>query len=65
MSAQRYTQPVARERMSRNLCPECGESAEAHSRIATISAMFAPCSLLAHGVADRIEQYRTDEEAAP
>lgn len=58
--AQRYTSPAARERMAGGMCPECGESPEAH--------LYDPrfwlprrCDLLPHGVTERIGQYHADQ----
>lgn len=55
MSAQRYTNPVALERMANNTCPECGSPADDHT-----SWGSARCSLTDTGVDNRIEQYRND-----
>jgi hypothetical protein len=55
LPAQRYTNPHALERMSRGMCPECGENPADHG------GWGGPgCSLTDNGVADRIEQYRKD-----
>ena len=59
--AQRYTSPVARERMAAGTCPECGESAEAHSGDPRFWIPRA-CSLLPHGVTERIAQYQADQD---
>lgn len=61
--AQRYQSPVALERMAANLCPECGEPADAHSP----NPLFwqrdpLGCSLLPEGVRDRIAQAAADRE---
>lgn len=55
MSAQRYTNPVALERMSKGLCPECGASPDDHGGLGG-----ARCSLTDNGVAQRIAQYEWD-----
>lgn len=53
--AQRYTHPVACERMSNDQCPECGTGVEEHS------GWGGPgCTLTDNGVAERIHQYRQD-----
>lgn len=61
--AQRYTHPLAIERMRANTCPECGGTAESHTNSV---AFWIPrgndCSLLPDGVADRIQQRRADDE---
>ena len=59
MSTQRYSSPVARERMGRGRCPECGEPPEHHL---DDIRFWIPrsCSLLTRGVIDRIDQYKTD-----
>lgn len=64
MSAQRYTSPAALERMAAGNCPECGQSAEAHSGD---PRFWIPrdCDLLPHGVTERIEQYRVDQAELP
>lgn len=52
---QRYTDPVALERMSKQLCPECGYTVSAHT------GWGGPgCSLTDNGVASRIYQYEQD-----
>lgn len=60
MSAQRYKHPVARERMSHSLCPECGLAATTHGDDVRFWIPRA-CDLTFRGVVDRIEQYRADE----
>ena len=57
---QRYTHRVARERMACNLCPECGMPVYAHEGIDAPFWTRAHCSLLPHGVEERIAQYRSD-----
>lgn len=61
--AQRYTSPVAHERMAKRMCPECGEPPEAHSTERRFW-MRDPlsCSLRPDGVTDRINQYRLDHK---
>jgi hypothetical protein len=58
--SQRYKHPVARERMSHGLCPECGMPADMHIDDARF---WIPrrCDLLPGGVRERVEQYREDE----
>ena len=53
--AQRYTSPVACERMAAGNCPECGEPPSAHTG-------WGGCSLTDGGVAGRIAQYQADQE---
>ena len=57
--AQRYADPVARERMAGDCCPECGEAASAHLND---PRFWLPrnCGLLPVGVRDRIAQYQAD-----
>lgn len=59
MSAQRYTDPVARGRMVRGLCPECGEEVGKH---VDDSRFWIPrvCTLLPRGVEERLEQFIAD-----
>ena len=57
MSAQRYADPVARQRMAAGNCPECGNPADAHD-----SWGGPGCSLTGNGAAERIAQYRADED---
>ena len=59
MSAQRYASPVAQERMARGTCPECGDSALAHSNDPRFW-MPRSCDLTAQGVVDRINQHAAD-----
>ena len=55
MSAQRYTDPVARQRMAAGNCPECSYPADAHT------GWGGPgCSLTSNGAAERIAQYHAD-----
>lgn len=60
MSAQRYVDPLAHDRMAHGLCPECAEPADAHN---SDGRFWIPrrCSLLPVGVAERIEQYQLDQ----
>ena len=59
MSAQRYTDPVARQRMAAGTCPECGNPVSAHG------GWGGPgCSLTDNGAAARIAQYQADQENA-
>ena len=62
--AQRYLQPVPRERMSHGLCPECGGPPATHS---DSNAFWMPraCDLTRVGVEDRIAQHRADEAESP
>lgn len=55
MSGQRYADPIARQRMAANACPECGEPADAHTGWGC-----GGCSLTDNGVAVRIAQYQAD-----
>lgn len=57
--AQRYTGTVARERMSEDNCPECGDLPAAHS---SDNRFWIPraCDLTLEGVKDRIAQYWSD-----
>jgi len=59
MSAQRYSSSVARERMGRGECPECGETPAAHSND---PRFWIPrsCDLLERGVTERVAQYQSD-----
>lgn len=57
--AQRYAQPIPRERMAHGLCPECGQPAATHSNDLRFW-MPRSCDLTAVGVADRVAQYRAD-----
>lgn len=59
MMAQHYDDPLARERMSRGCCPECGGEVVDHGGLGG-----AGCSLTDNGVASRIMQYRHEERAA-
>lgn len=58
---QRYKHPLALERMSHNLCPECGQPGAIHSTDNRFWMRFG-CDLLPAGVEDRIAQYRADAE---
>lgn len=55
--AQRYASRTARERMAKGLCPECGGKASEHAGWGSPG-----CSLTDSGVADRIAQFRDDED---
>lgn len=57
---QRYSDPVAQERMSMGLCPECGEPPESHLNDLLF---FAPCSLREDGVRERVAEF--DEYRPP
>lgn len=57
--AQRYSQPVPRERMLHGLCPECGQPASTHSNDLRFW-MPRACDLTQTGVIDRIDQYRSE-----
>lgn len=61
--AQHYSQPVARERMAHNLCPECGGPVATHSNDLRFW-MPRACDLTAVGVEDRIAQYRAESVTA-
>ena len=58
--AQRYADPLARERMAAGNCPECGEPPGAHLND---PRFWIPrrCDLLPHGVTERIEQYEHEQ----
>jgi hypothetical protein len=56
VSAQHYDSQVARERMSRGRCPECGGEVDDHGGLGGPG-----CSLTDNGVFQRIEQYRREE----
>ena len=56
MTAQRYTNPTALERMSRGQCPECMCEPADHTGLG-----LAKCSLTDTGVAARIDQYERDQ----
>lgn len=58
--SQRYTSPVARERMAHGLCPECGAPAATHLADARF---WVPrlCDLTHQGVVDRIRQHTWDQ----
>ena len=58
-SGQRYTHPVAHERMSHDLCPECGDPVATHSNDQRFWIPRA-CDLTAQGVTDRIAAYKWD-----
>lgn len=58
--AQRYTHPVALERMAAGNCPECGETPGNHSASVQFWVRPAGCSLIPAGVRERIEQYQED-----
>ena len=60
--AQRYTSQIAQGRMAAGNCPECGEKPAQHL---SDSRFWIPrnCSLLPHGVTERIGQYRADRAA--
>lgn len=62
---QRYSSPLAHQRMSDGTCPECGHRAEAHSDDPRfwIPRGVTGCSLLTHGVTDRIAAYLADLDA--
>lgn len=53
--AQSYSDPTARRRMRKGLCPECGGTPSAHDGWGG-----AGCSLTDNGVADRIAQYEVE-----
>jgi hypothetical protein len=59
VSAQTYTSPAAVARMRDGSCPECGGTPESHTNSV---AFWIPrgnnCSLLPHGVTERIEWQR-------
>lgn len=64
MRGQRYTSPIAQERMEAGTCPECGKPAEAHSGASEFWLRPIGCDLLPHSVEDRIAQHRTDLAAS-
>lgn len=55
MAHQRYTNPVALNRMALGVCPECGGLPEEHTGRGGWN-----CSLTDNGVASRIAQYEAD-----
>jgi hypothetical protein len=63
MSAQRYSDQLALDRMAEGLCPECGKIDYEHL---DDNRYWIPrrCSLLPRGVTDRIEQFNSDRESA-
>lgn len=62
--AQRYTNPIARTRMSRGQCPECGEAPDRHL---DSTAFWLPrtCDLTRTGVIDRIDTFEADDATRP
>lgn len=55
MAGQRYTHPLALERMAKGRCPECGNPVEDHG------GRGGPgCTLTDNGVAQRIHDYVSD-----
>jgi hypothetical protein len=62
--AQRYTSLTAQSRMADGTCPECGRPAEAHSSETRFWVRFDDCSLLPHGVTERITQFELDRVAS-
>ena len=58
--AQRYTQPLALDRMKQGLCPECGLPPDTHL---DDPRFWIPrdCDLLRDGVADRLAQYQREQ----
>lgn len=59
---QRYTHPVALERMSHNLCPECGGPPLMHSGDLRFWIPRS-CDLTPVGVEERIAQHRASSAA--
>jgi hypothetical protein len=57
--AQRYTSPIALERLATGTCPECGFAGDQHD------GGGGPlwCTLTDNGVAARLAQYAADQEA--
>lgn len=57
--AQKYRDDTSRLRMHQGLCPECGDHPDMHNHD---YRFWIPrrCDLTPAGVADRIEQFRTD-----
>jgi hypothetical protein len=59
VSAQTYRHPRAIERMRLGLCPECGGSPESHTDdVRFWIPRSHGCSLLPHGVTERIQWQR-------
>lgn len=56
--AQRYTDPVALERMREGNCPECGDSPDKHLD-------HPGCSLTVHDALTRVMQYTLDQPTWP
>ena len=62
MSAQRYSSPLAQERMAAGNCPECGKPINAHSGWGLGTGSV--CTLTDNGVAARIAQFQADQESS-
>jgi hypothetical protein len=60
--SQRYTSPVAVERMEQGRCPECGGEPFVHGNEQRFWMRGPGCDLLDRGVQARIDQYRRDLE---
>jgi hypothetical protein len=57
--AQRYTNPIALDRMKDGLCPECARAPEQHT------GPMSDCTLTEHGVHERIMQWVLDQPDWP
>lgn len=59
MTAQRYRDPIALDRMRSGTCPECGDAPAAHGND---NRFWAPinqrCDLMERGVVERIDYQR-------
>lgn len=61
--AQRYTHPLSLKRMEKGECPECGAKPDMHDDNPYFWLRASECSLLPHGVEERIQQYLDDKES--
>jgi hypothetical protein len=60
VTAQRYSSPVALERMEQGRCPQCGYLPEEHYRGKGDQVAFCPLDVTA--VDALVDQYRKDKE---
>jgi hypothetical protein len=58
--SQRYSAPVALERMRLGNCPECGAAPDDHSHAIEFWLRPGGCDLLPIGVTDRIARFEQD-----
>lgn len=65
MAEERYTQPLALERMSEGRCPECGDLPGQHINHNAFWAGPIDCFLREDGVRNRIDQYLSDLASGP